>query len=94
MSFFCLLTLRSARVSILVIVLSDTLHERIGKWKTCLILKEDFSWNICDKNGHIIRCIESNSFYDYVGIHDSSEDIISKKEQWVKINTDTEIVVH
>jgi hypothetical protein len=84
--FFRLFTLCNARVSILVIVLSDSLCERIGKWETCPILKEDrslvgFSWSICDKNGHIIRCTESDCFYGYVGIHDSLEDIISENEQ-------------
>jgi hypothetical protein len=39
--FFCMFTLCSACVSALVIVLSDSLCERIRKWETCLILKED-----------------------------------------------------
>jgi hypothetical protein len=33
----------NARDSALVIVLSDSPYERIGKWKTCPILKEDRS---------------------------------------------------
>jgi hypothetical protein len=39
--FFHLFTLCSACVSALVIVLSDNPCERIGKWETSLILKED-----------------------------------------------------
>jgi hypothetical protein len=38
---FCLFTLYT--VSTLVVVLSDSPCERIGKWETCLILKEDRS---------------------------------------------------
>jgi hypothetical protein len=58
-----LFTLCSARVSELVIVLSDNPCERIGKWETCLILKESRSLeSICDKNFHSIRYIESESF--------------------------------
>jgi hypothetical protein len=41
--FFHLFTPCSACVSALVIVLSDNLCERIGKWETCLTLKEDRS---------------------------------------------------
>jgi hypothetical protein len=41
----------------------------------------------CDKNCHIIRCIKSNSFYGYVSIQKSWEDI-SNEEQWAKSNTD------
>jgi hypothetical protein len=41
LKFFHLFTLCSARVSSLVIVLSDRSFERIGKWETCQILKED-----------------------------------------------------
>jgi hypothetical protein len=40
MFFFCLFTLCSAHVSGIVIVMSDSPCERIGKWKTCLIFKE------------------------------------------------------
>jgi hypothetical protein len=39
--FFRLFTLCSARVSALVIVLSDSPFERLGKWETCPILEED-----------------------------------------------------
>jgi hypothetical protein len=39
--FFRLFTLCSAHVSALMIVLSDRPCERIGKWETCPILKED-----------------------------------------------------
>jgi hypothetical protein len=39
--FFYLFTLCSACVSALVIVLSDSLCERIGKLENCPILKED-----------------------------------------------------
>jgi hypothetical protein len=61
MFFFRLFTFCSARVSALVIVwknrkmwdLSD--FERGHRW--CA-----FSWSICDKNYHVIRCIESYSF--------------------------------
>jgi hypothetical protein len=41
MFFFRLFTLCSARVSALVIALSDSPREEIGKWETCPILKED-----------------------------------------------------
>jgi hypothetical protein len=41
--FFHLFTISSARVSALLIVLSDSPCERIGKWETCPILKEDTS---------------------------------------------------
>jgi hypothetical protein len=47
-----------------------------------------FSWSICDKNCHIIGCIESDSFQGYVGIHESWEDNNSEEEQWAKINVD------
>jgi hypothetical protein len=40
MYFLHLFTLCSARVSALVIVLSDSQCERIGKWETCPILKQ------------------------------------------------------
>jgi hypothetical protein len=33
-------------------------------------------------------CIESDSVYGYVGIHDSWDDNISEEEQWAKINID------
>jgi hypoxanthine phosphoribosyltransferase len=62
--------------------------------KTCPILKKRtdhwyvFSWSICDKNCHIIRHIESDTFYGYANIHESWEDYISEKEQWAKFNTD------
>jgi hypothetical protein len=36
-----LFTLCSARASALVIILSDSTYERIGKWENCPILKED-----------------------------------------------------
>jgi hypothetical protein len=38
------------------------------------------------KNCHIIRCIESDSFYGYVGIRRSWDDNISEEEQWAEIN--------
>jgi hypothetical protein len=41
LNVFPLVILFSAHVSAVVIVLSDSLCERIGKWGTCLILKED-----------------------------------------------------
>jgi hypothetical protein len=44
MFFFHLPTLCSARVSALVIVLSDSPCERIRKWETWQILREDRSW--------------------------------------------------
>jgi hypothetical protein len=40
---FRLFTICSIRGSALVIVLSDSQCERIGKWEICLILKEDRS---------------------------------------------------
>jgi hypothetical protein len=33
-----------------------------------------FSWSICDKNCHFIRCIESDCFQGYVGKHESRGD--------------------
>jgi hypothetical protein len=47
-----------------------------------------FSWIVCDKNCHIVRCFESDSFKGYVGIQESWEDNISEEEQWAKINID------
>jgi hypothetical protein len=57
----------NARVSALVIVLSDSPCESTLKWETCPILKEDnrwfaISWSICDENCNVSRCIESDSF--------------------------------
>jgi hypothetical protein len=43
MFFFCLFTLCSAGVIALVIVLSESPCERIGKWETCPVLKENRS---------------------------------------------------
>jgi hypothetical protein len=64
--FFCLITLRSARVSELVSVLGHSPCERIGKWEICPNLKEDRSfvrvWMKHDKNGYTITCIERDSF--------------------------------
>jgi hypothetical protein len=52
-------TFRSARVSTLVIVLSDSSCERFGKWGTCPNLKEHrwctFSWNMCDRKWQVRR---------------------------------------
>jgi hypothetical protein len=46
-----------------------------------------FSRSICDKNWRIIRCVESDSFWSYVGsMHESWEDNISEEEQWAKIS--------
>jgi hypothetical protein len=47
-----------------------------------------FSWSICDKNFHIIGCIDSDSFKGYVGIHESWEDNTSEEEKWANINID------
>jgi hypothetical protein len=47
-----------------------------------------FGWRICHKNCQIIRCIESDSFWGYVSIHESWEDIISEEEQLAKIDVD------
>jgi hypothetical protein len=57
----------SVRIIAVLSVLSDSPYERIGKWETCSILKVDGSLvrvqlSICDKNCHIIRCIENDSF--------------------------------
>jgi hypothetical protein len=41
--FFYLFTLCCAHVSALVTVLSDSPCERLGKWETCLISKENRS---------------------------------------------------
>jgi hypothetical protein len=62
MLFFRLFTFCSAHCSALVIVLSDSPCESIGKWEICPILKEDRSLVRVGKNCHIIRCIESYSF--------------------------------
>jgi hypothetical protein len=51
-------------------------------------MRFSFSWSNCDKNCHIIRRIESEGFYGYVGIHESWEDNINEEEQWAKINID------
>jgi hypothetical protein len=68
--FFRLFTLCNVRVSALVVLLSDSPCERIGKWEIYL---SDFETGhiiigahlvgACDKNCYIIRCIESDSFY-------------------------------
>ena len=92
MFFFRLFTFSSA----LVIVLSDSPCERITKWETCPILKRTdrwcaFSWSICDKNWHVVRCSESDNVKCYVGMHASWEDNISEEEEWAKINTDRKI---
>jgi hypothetical protein len=42
--FFCLFTLSSVGVSVLVMVLRDSPCDRIGKWETCPILEEDRSF--------------------------------------------------
>jgi hypothetical protein len=47
-----------------------------------------FSWSICDRKYNIIGFIESASFYGYVGIHESWEDVITEEEQWAEISTD------
>jgi hypothetical protein len=47
-----------------------------------------FSWSIYDKNCHIIRCINSNSFWGYVSIYESWVDNNSEEEQWTKISID------
>jgi len=44
--------------------------KRIDCWCT-------FSWSICNKNCHFIRCIQSSRFQDYDDIHKSWEDINS-----------------
>jgi hypothetical protein len=71
-----------------MIVLSDSPRKIIGKWETCPNLWHAFSWSIPDKNSHIIRCIKSDSFQGYVGVHKSWEDNIYKEEQWAKISVD------
>jgi hypothetical protein len=43
-----------------------------------------FGWSICDKNCHIVRSVEGESFQGYIGIHESWRDF-SEKEQWAKI---------
>jgi hypothetical protein len=66
--FFHLFTLCGARVSALVIVLSDSPCERIGKMgdlsdlESEQIVGERLAGASVDKNCHIIRCIESTSF--------------------------------
>jgi hypothetical protein len=47
-----------------------------------------FSWNICDKNCYIVRYIENDSFWGYVGIQEPWQGKISKEEPWAKVNTD------
>jgi hypothetical protein len=62
MFFFRLFSLCSARVSALVIMLSGSPCERIEKLETRPILKENRSLVRVEKNCHIIKCIESDSF--------------------------------
>jgi hypothetical protein len=63
-----ILPLCTACVSALVILLSDSLCERIGKVETCPTFGKRtdrccvFSWTICDKSCHIIRCMKSDNF--------------------------------
>jgi hypothetical protein len=52
----------------------------LSDFETEQIVRCAFSWSICDKNCHIIRCIERDSFQGYVGIHESSEDNSSEEE--------------
>jgi hypothetical protein len=82
-----------ACASALVIVLSEGSCEEIGKREICPILKEkrllvsvylEHLWQNC----HIIMCIESDSFWGYVGIHEPWEDITSEGENWANIDTD------
>jgi hypothetical protein len=54
----------------------------------------EFSWSIYGKNFHSIRCIKSDSFYGYVGIHESQEDNISEEQQGAKINIDRNTSSH
>jgi hypothetical protein len=46
----------------------------------------------CDENCHIIRCIESDNFCGYVGIHEARKDNISEEEHWTKINVEKNIL--
>jgi hypothetical protein len=43
-----------------------------------------FSWSICGDDCHIIRCIESDSSWGYVGIKDSCGNNVIEEEQWAK----------
>jgi hypothetical protein len=76
MFFFHLFTFCNALVSELVIVLSDSPCERIGKLQTCLILKGErcwcmFSWSIYDKTAMLLgisRATTSKAVYIYIYI--------------------------
>jgi hypothetical protein len=90
-AFFRLFTLRSVRVSASALVLSDSTCESIRELETFAILKGDRSLmclagaSLTKKLPHYsTRCIDSDSFYNYVGIHDN----ISEEEQWTKTNFD------
>jgi hypothetical protein len=63
--FFHLFILCSAYVSALVILLGDSMCERIGKWKTVQFCKRTDRWcafsrNMCDNNFHIISKVMSS----------------------------------
>jgi hypothetical protein len=63
----------SASVSALQIVFSNSLCESTAKWEISQIFARTdcwctFNWNICNQNGHFIRCIQSSSFQGYDNI--------------------------
>jgi hypothetical protein len=55
-------------------------------WRLFLFWKRELSFNICDKNFHIIRCIEKLS--KVMSTCESSENNRSEEEQWAKFYTD------
>ena len=50
---------------------------RLHRFSKRIVCRCTFSWSICNKNRHFIRCIRSSSFQDYDDIHKSWEDINS-----------------
>jgi len=77
----CLFARCSASVNALQVVLRYSSNESTAKWETCQIFNEDwllvcvFSWNVCNQNGHFIRCIQSSSFHGYDRIRKSWDNI-------------------
>jgi hypothetical protein len=62
-------------------VLSDSLCERIRKWKTCLIFKEHLAGESVTRTVKLLGVSRARFSLGYFGIHDTSwEDNISKEE--------------
>ena len=65
-------------------VLQNGIVVRFSKMTCCWCA---FSWDICNQNGHFMKCIQSSSSQCYDGIHRSWEVIKSWEEQWPKTQT-------